>query len=57
MSDINKAKEPEVVYEKEQSKKTAVPNIDFEKEFANGLTSEEFLSEIKNRIRKYPWKK
>lgn len=48
----------ESVTEYKDAKKQGIDeNFDFEKEFKNGLTSEEFLTEMKKRISKYPWKK
>ncbi len=32
-------------------------DFDFDKEFAEGYTPEEFLAEMKKRIIQYPWKK
>ncbi|PRX52413.1 hypothetical protein [Salegentibacter salegens] len=31
--------------------------FDFDKEWENGLTGEEFKAEMRKRINKYPWKK
>ena len=53
----SKAEEP-ITADKTTSKQNGIgENFDFDKELKNGFTSEEFLSEMKKRISKYPWKK
>lgn len=52
----NKVEEPSVSYS--VSKKQGVDeNFDFEAEFENGLTAEQFKEEMHKRINAYPWKK
>ena len=53
----NKAEEPITAYKTTSKQKGIGENFDFDKEFKNGYTSEEFLSEMKKRISKYPWTK
>ena len=53
----NKAEEPITAYKTTLKQKGIGENFDFDKEFKNGYTPEELLSEMKKRISKYPWKK
>lgn len=56
---LSKLEEPSILYEiaklKEESEKET--NFDFDKEFENGYTPEEFKEEMHKRIKAYPWKK
>jgi len=56
---LSKLEEPTILYEiaklKEESEKEA--NFDFDKEFENGYTPEEFKEEMHKRVKAYPWKK
>lgn len=56
---LSKLEEPSILYEiaklKEESEKE--PEFDFDKEFENGYTAEEFKKEMHKRIKAYPWKK
>ncbi|NDP21740.1 MAG: hypothetical protein GZ091_11770 [Paludibacter sp.] len=56
---ITKMEEPAVVYESSKSKFKGIDRatFDFDKEFKNGLTPEEFKAEMHKRIKAYPWKK
>ena len=53
----NKTEAPIAAYKTTLKQNGIGENFDFDKEFKNGYTSEEFLSEMKKRINKYPWKK
>ena len=56
---LSKVEEPEVWYQisklKTESEKGM--DFDFDKEFENGYTPEEFKEEMRKRIKAYPWKK
>ncbi len=56
---LSKLEEPEVWYKiskiKEESEQAT--EFDFDREFANGYTPEEFKKEMYKRIEAYPWKK
>lgn len=58
---LSKLEEPEVWYQisklKEESESEKKPEFDFDKEFENGYTAEEFKKEMRKRIKVYPWKK
>lgn len=58
---LSKLEEPEVWYQiskiKEESESEEKPEFDFDKEFENGYTPEEFKKEMHKRIKAYPWKK
>jgi hypothetical protein len=56
---IAKVEEPNLVYDslKIKSKGIDSANFDFDEEFRNGLTPEEFKAEMHKRIKAYPWKK
>jgi hypothetical protein len=58
-SKVSKVEEPPVVYESSQLKSKGIDRatFDFDTEFANGLTPEEFKAEMLKRIKAYPWKK
>ncbi len=53
--DTNKVEEPTVSYG--ISKKSIEAKLDFDKEFENGYTVEEFRAEMHKRINSYAWKK
>jgi len=55
----SKVEEPAVIYESSQVKPKGIDRatFDFDTEFANGLTPEEFKAEMLKRIKAYPWKK
>ncbi len=55
----NKVEEPIVVYESSKMKFKGIDRttFDFDAEFKNGLTPEEFKAEMHKRIKAYPWKK
>ena len=53
----NKTEAPIAAYKTTLKQNGIGENFDFDKEFKNGYTSKEFLSEMKKRINKYPWKK
>jgi hypothetical protein len=56
---LSKLEEPRILYQisklKEESEKET--EFDFDKEFENGYTPEEFKEEMFKRIKAYPWKK
>lgn len=56
---LSKVEEPSILYQisklKEESEKEI--EFDFDKEFENGYTAEEFKKEMHKRIKAYPWKK
>jgi len=56
---ITKVEEPSVVYESSKIKFKGIDRatFDFDEEFKNGYTPEEFKSEMHKRIKAYPWKK
>jgi hypothetical protein len=56
---INEVEEPSVVYESSKIKFNGIDRatFDFDKEFKNGYTPEEFKAEMHKRIKAYPWKK
>ena len=58
-SKLPKVEEPAVVYKSSQVKPKGIDRatFDFDTEFANGLTPEEFKAEMLKRIKAYPWKK
>lgn len=49
--------EPTAEYETQKTTQGIGKETDLQERFKNGYTSEEFLAEMKKRIRKYPWKK
>jgi hypothetical protein len=55
----DKVEEPRVEYEIQKPKFKGIDRetFDFDTEFANGLTPEEFKAEMVKRIKAYPWKK
>jgi hypothetical protein len=55
----NKVEEPALEYEvlKPEFKGIDRDTFDFDAEFANGLTPEEFKEEMFKRIKAYPWEK
>jgi len=54
----DKVEEPRVEYEIQKPKFKGIDRetFDFDTEFANGLTPEEFKAEMVKRIKAYPWK-
>ena len=56
---INKVNEPSVSYSVSTTKQKGIDfsTFDFDKEFENGYTPEEFKAEMHKRIKAYPWKK
>jgi hypothetical protein len=54
----HKVEEPADVYETSKLKKKGIDSatFDFDEEFKNGLTPEEFKAEMHKRIKAYPWK-
>jgi hypothetical protein len=58
-SKIDKAEEPAVNYDVSKPKQQSIDpaTFDFDTEFANGYTPEEFKAEMHKRIQAYPWKK
>jgi len=56
---IDKAEEPAVNYDISKPKQQGIDHatFDFDAEFANGYTAEEFKAEMHKRIKAYPWKK
>lgn len=56
-SNNRKVEEPATAYRSIPKQKGIGPDFDFEKEFKNGYTPDEFLVEMKKRISKFPWKK
>lgn len=56
---INKAEEPSKAYETIRIKFKGIDRatFDFDEEFKNGLTPEEFKAEMHKRIKAYSWKK
>jgi hypothetical protein len=54
----NKVEEPSVNYESSKLKFKGIDSatFDFDEEFKNGLTPEEFKAEMHKRIKAYPWK-
>ena len=58
-NNVNKktVSEPTTEYETEKSTQGFSRDSDLKERFKNGYTSEDFLAEIKKRIRRYPWKK
>jgi hypothetical protein len=56
---INKAEESSTAYEISKIKFKGIDRatFDFDEEFKNGLTPEEFKAEMHKRIKAYPWKK
>ncbi len=56
---ITKGKEPAVIYESSKLKSKGIDRdaFDFDEEFKNGCTPEEFKAEMHKRIEAYPWKK
>ncbi len=55
----DKVEEPTIAYESSKTKFKGIDRatFDFDAEFANGLTPEEFKAEMAKRIKAYPWKK
>ena len=55
----NKVEEPSVTYESSKLKFKGIDRatFDFDEEFKNGYTPEEFKAEMHKRIKTYPWKK
>ena len=55
----NKVEEPFVAYESSKTKFKGIDraSFDFDEEFKNGYTPEEFKAEMHKRIKTYPWKK
>ncbi|MDX6188974.1 hypothetical protein SGQ83_06420 [Flavobacterium sp. Fl-318] len=55
----NKVEEPALEYEVRKSEFKGIDRdtFDFDAEFANGLTREEFKEEMFKRIKAYPWGK
>lgn len=53
----NKVEEPSVSYTLSNAKNKKASETDFDKEFENGYTSEQFKEEMYKRINAYPWKK
>ena len=58
-NNVNKktVSEPTTEYETEKSTQGFSRDSDLKERFKNGYTSEDFRTEIKKRIRRYPWKK
>lgn len=58
-SKISKAEEPSAAYETSKIKFKGIDRttFDFDEEFKNGLTPEQFKEEMHKRINAYPWKK
>lgn len=56
---ITKVEEPVIVYEDSTTKFKGIDRstFDFDAEFKNGYTPEEFKAEMHKRIKAYPWKK
>lgn len=58
---LSKLEEPEIWYQiskiKEESESEEKTEFDFDKEFENGYTPEQFKEEMHKRIKAYPWKK
>lgn len=56
---ITKAEEPTVTYETLKIKFKGIDRatFDFDEEFKNGYTIEQFKEEMHKRINAYPWKK
>ena len=58
---LSKLEEPSVLYQiakiKEASETDNETGFDFDKEWENGYTVEEFKEEMHKRIKAYPWKK
>lgn len=56
---ITKVEEPSIVYEDAKAKLKGIETIpfDFDAEFKNGYTPEEFKAEMHKRIKSYPWEK
>ncbi len=54
-----KVEEPNVAYESSKTKFKGIDraSFDFDEEFKNGYTPEEFKAEMHKRIKAYPWKK
>lgn len=54
-----KVEEPSVAYESSKVKFKGIDpaTFDFDEEFKNGYTPEEFKEEMYKRIKAYPWKK
>jgi hypothetical protein len=57
--EVNKksVSEPITGYETPKRTQGIGKDFDLQERFKKGYTSEEFLAEMKKRIRKYPWKK
>ena len=57
--DVNKisVSKPTAEYETEKSTQGFSRDSDLKERFRNGYTSEDFLAEMKKRIKRYPWKK
>ena len=58
-SKISKAEEPSAAYETPKIKFKGIDRttFNFDEEFKNGLTPEQFKEEMHKRINAYPWKK
>ena len=56
---IAKVEEPSTAYEISKLKFQGIDRatFDFDEEFKNGLTPDEFKAEMHKRIKAYPWKK
>ena len=58
---LSKVEEPSILYQvakiKEESEAETELGFDFDKEWENGYTAEEFKAEMHKRIKAYPWKK
>lgn len=55
----NKVEEPSGTYESSKLKFKGIDRatFDFDEEFKNGLSPEEFKAEMHKRIKAYPWEK
>jgi hypothetical protein len=53
----SKVEEPRAIYEVSKIKGIDKDTFDFDAEFENGFTPEEFKTEMHKRINTYPWKK
>jgi hypothetical protein len=49
--------EPKTEYETPKTSQGIEKDFELQERLKKGYTSEEFLAEMKKRIRKYPWKK
>jgi len=54
---LSKLEEPSILYQISKLKEESEKELDFDKEFENGYTPEEFKEEMHKRIKAYPWKK